>query len=316
MAVHPAARESQEHSQHAVAATATAATATVSGGGGDDIRGHASGGGGAMSGGGGGGIISGGGTSGTSAGNGVGDGVGHGVGSTGGGDGSGSNVGDGGDIVGGDDSAGGGSSGGDGDGGSGNGVNAVIGRAGGKLELESLNAQVLLAKAKLRAGRSHSGGVQAVTVPTAVLPNPAVAANQTEWPVWWFAPFFDRSSFGKEAATMLLGGLRCAAGSHTGCTVSAYTWVHYRGCGVWRVGCGVWGVGCGVWGVGCGVWCVGCGMWCVGCGVWGVACVLWRVEREGAACVCWMWGGRPPFHSSNSWRQCCARNYNFLILKA
>jgi hypothetical protein len=46
--------------------------------------------------------------------------------------------------------------------------------------------------------------------PARVLPDPAVAAAQTEWPVWWFAPFFDRTSFGHEAATIVLGGMRWA----------------------------------------------------------------------------------------------------------
>ena len=32
--------------------------------------------------------------------------------------------------------------------------------------------------------------------------------NQTDWPVWWFAPFFDHGSFGKEAATTVLGMVR------------------------------------------------------------------------------------------------------------
>ncbi|KAJ9534502.1 hypothetical protein QJQ45_022145 [Haematococcus lacustris] len=29
--------------------------------------------------------------------------------------------------------------------------------------------------------------------------------DMTTWPLWWFAPFFDRTSFGKEAATLMLG---------------------------------------------------------------------------------------------------------------
>ena len=32
-----------------------------------------------------------------------------------------------------------------------------------------------------------------------------------DWPLWWFAPFFDRTSFGKEAATILLGAIRSGA---------------------------------------------------------------------------------------------------------
>ena len=32
--------------------------------------------------------------------------------------------------------------------------------------------------------------------------------NQTDWPVWWFSPFFDHSSFGKEAATTVLSMVR------------------------------------------------------------------------------------------------------------
>lgn len=38
---------------------------------------------------------------------------------------------------------------------------------------------------------------------------PRPGPNSTDWPpVWWFAPFFDRTSFGKEAATLLLGAVR------------------------------------------------------------------------------------------------------------
>eukprot|EP00798_Chlamydomonas_sp_ICE-L_P030656 gene30656-35672_t len=43
------------------------------------------------------------------------------------------------------------------------------------------------------------------------LPDPEVAANQTDWPLWWFAPFFDKTSFGKEAANLVLGMLRSDA---------------------------------------------------------------------------------------------------------
>ena len=28
-------------------------------------------------------------------------------------------------------------------------------------------------------------------------------------PIWWFAPYFDGSSFGKEATTAILGLIRC-----------------------------------------------------------------------------------------------------------
>ncbi|GAX76012.1 hypothetical protein CEUSTIGMA_g3455.t1 [Chlamydomonas eustigma] len=35
--------------------------------------------------------------------------------------------------------------------------------------------------------------------------------NQTDWPLWWFAPFFDHTSFGKEAATTILGITRSRA---------------------------------------------------------------------------------------------------------
>jgi hypothetical protein len=44
--------------------------------------------------------------------------------------------------------------------------------------------------------------------PPKVYPDPEVLKNQTDWPVWWFAPFFDRTSFGKEAATLVLGMMR------------------------------------------------------------------------------------------------------------
>lgn len=37
----------------------------------------------------------------------------------------------------------------------------------------------------------------------------------TDTPLWWFAPFFDRSSFGIEAATLVLGLIRCAWPSMT-----------------------------------------------------------------------------------------------------
>jgi hypothetical protein len=53
----------------------------------------------------------------------------------------------------------------------------------------------------------HSGGGS--TSPRE-LPDPGVAANQTDWPLWWFAPYFDRTSFGQEAATLVLGALRWA----------------------------------------------------------------------------------------------------------
>ena len=45
-----------------------------------------------------------------------------------------------------------------------------------------------------------------------VHPDPAIAKNQTDWPLWWFAPFFDRTSFGKEAATLVLGAMRWVPG--------------------------------------------------------------------------------------------------------
>lgn len=35
-----------------------------------------------------------------------------------------------------------------------------------------------------------------------------IRANQSSWPIWWFAPFFDHTSFGREAATLVLGVLR------------------------------------------------------------------------------------------------------------
>jgi hypothetical protein len=44
-----------------------------------------------------------------------------------------------------------------------------------------------------------------------VLPDPAIVEHQKkagEWPVWWFSPFFDGSSFGQEAATLVLGMMR------------------------------------------------------------------------------------------------------------
>ncbi|GAX77787.1 hypothetical protein CEUSTIGMA_g5230.t1 [Chlamydomonas eustigma] len=43
------------------------------------------------------------------------------------------------------------------------------------------------------------------------MPDPLISANQTDWPVWWFAPYFDRTSFGKEAATLVLGMIRSGA---------------------------------------------------------------------------------------------------------
>ena len=45
----------------------------------------------------------------------------------------------------------------------------------------------------------------------------------------WFAPFFDRTSFGKEAATLVLGMMRCG---RNGCGLA--------GCGL--AGCGTTGV--------------------------------------------------------------------------
>ena len=39
---------------------------------------------------------------------------------------------------------------------------------------------------------------------------PDPGRNQSDWPVWWMAPFFDHTSFGKEAATTVLGMIRCA----------------------------------------------------------------------------------------------------------
>ena len=42
--------------------------------------------------------------------------------------------------------------------------------------------------------------------PTAMPPHPGW--NQTDWPVWWFSPFFDPSSFGREAATTVLSMVR------------------------------------------------------------------------------------------------------------
>ncbi|KAJ9522340.1 hypothetical protein QJQ45_008185 [Haematococcus lacustris] len=57
------------------------------------------------------------------------------------------------------------------------------------------------------AGRSHvaerSPEVQKPAMPEN--PERGLAVNQTTWPLWWFAPFFDRTSFGKEASTLLLG---------------------------------------------------------------------------------------------------------------
>ena len=41
-----------------------------------------------------------------------------------------------------------------------------------------------------------------------VWPDPEVAEQQREWPLWWFSPFFDRTSFGYEAATLVLGLVR------------------------------------------------------------------------------------------------------------
>lgn len=35
-----------------------------------------------------------------------------------------------------------------------------------------------------------------------------IKANQSAWPIWWFAPFFDHTSFGREAATLVLGLMR------------------------------------------------------------------------------------------------------------
>ena len=44
--------------------------------------------------------------------------------------------------------------------------------------------------------------------PLVVYPHPE-SIKQTDWPVWWFAPFFDKTSFGKEAANLVLGMIRC-----------------------------------------------------------------------------------------------------------
>ncbi len=40
------------------------------------------------------------------------------------------------------------------------------------------------------------------------LPDPALAAKQKVLPLWWNAPFMDKTSFGMEAATMLLGAVK------------------------------------------------------------------------------------------------------------
>jgi hypothetical protein len=48
----------------------------------------------------------------------------------------------------------------------------------------------------------------ALLPPQEGLPNIDRVRQQTDWPMWWFAPFFDRTSFGKEAATIVLGALR------------------------------------------------------------------------------------------------------------
>jgi len=39
-------------------------------------------------------------------------------------------------------------------------------------------------------------------------PAPHPGWNQTDWPLWWFAPFFDHSSFGKEAAMTIFSMVR------------------------------------------------------------------------------------------------------------
>jgi hypothetical protein len=47
--------------------------------------------------------------------------------------------------------------------------------------------------------------------PTALTRQASASANNTiaPIPVWWMAPFFDRTSFGREAALLVLGMLRC-----------------------------------------------------------------------------------------------------------
>jgi hypothetical protein len=81
-----------------------------------------------------------------------------------------------------------------------------------------LEEQVQDATAKWREHlmrmRGKGGDVRATPArrPTPTLPDPAIAANQTDWPIWWMAPFFDRTSFGKEAATLVLGMMRYVEG--------------------------------------------------------------------------------------------------------
>ena len=54
-------------------------------------------------------------------------------------------------------------------------------------------------------GRQRRG--QAMSL-NKIWPDPEVAEQQREWPLWWFSPFFDHTSFGYEAATLVLGLVR------------------------------------------------------------------------------------------------------------
>ena len=73
------------------------------------------------------------------------------------------------------------------------------------------------AMARQRRGREEEeyattgGGPRPPAAPPMPPPLPAPpdpGRNQSDWPVWWFAPFFDHTSFGKEAATTVLGMVR------------------------------------------------------------------------------------------------------------
>jgi hypothetical protein len=41
---------------------------------------------------------------------------------------------------------------------------------------------------------------------------------QLDWPIWWMAPFFDGSGYGREAATYVLGMIRCVLTGQNTCS--------------------------------------------------------------------------------------------------